>query len=437
MLSLRRRKLSPKEHGDLPFVGMDDIEPDGLVIRSSRPFSEMKSAGNGFEIGDILYGRLRPYLNKVALTESRGAASGELLPLVARKDCEPRFLQLFLHSRRFVNCATEAVSGDRPRIDYRTLANFAVPIAPISEQKRIVARIEELFAEIDEGETALKRARRDLDTFRRALLKAAVTGELTRDWREKNNLSETGADLVRNLRQRYPRVGPTQRSWTAVGQGLSELPNSWAWSAVAEAGEVQLGRQRAPKHHQGFHLRPYLRVANVLEDKLDLSDVKFMNFTPEEYETFALREGDVLLNEGQAPDLLGRPAMYRGEIDGFCFQKTLLRFRAKKGILPDYALIVFRHYMRSGRFKRESRITTNIGHLTQIRFIEMEFPIPPTAEQHEIARRFHAAEQDATEVFERLPAIPALSRSILKAAFEGRLLPGSSQSESERSRVRN
>jgi type I restriction enzyme, S subunit len=111
-----------------------------------------------------------------------------------------------------------------------------------------------------------------------------------------------------------------------------------------------LGRQRAPQHHDGDNMRPYLRAANVLEDRLDLSNVKWMNFTPAEFETFALRPGDILLNEGQAPDLLGRPAMYQGEIVECCFQKTLLRFRAKEGVLPDYALIVFRHYMRSGRF---------------------------------------------------------------------------------------
>jgi type I restriction enzyme S subunit len=173
-------------------------------------------------------------------------------------------------------------------------------------------------------------------------------------------------------------------------------------------------------------MRPYLRVANVLEDRLDLSDVKWMNFTPTEFQTFALRSGDILLNEGQAPDLLGRPAMYRDEIVECCFQKTLLRFRAKDGVLPDYALIVFRHYMRSGRFKRESRITTNIGHLTQVRFVVMEFPLPPEPEQRAIVELFRDDESAVTDVLTLLDAEAAdaarLKQSILKAAFEGRLV---------------
>ena len=125
--------------------------------------------------------------------------------------------------------------------------------------------------------------------------------------------------------------------------------------------------------------------------------------------------------------------MYKGEIDECCFQKTLLRFRAKDGVLPDYALIVFRHYMRSGRFKRESRITTNIGHLTQVRFVVMEFPVPPEAEQRAIVSSFLDREAAATDVLAVLDAEAAdaarLKQSILKAAFEGRLVPQDSTEE--------
>ena len=88
------------------------------------------------------------------------------------------------------------VSGDRPRIDFATIAGFDFPLAPLAEQRRIVARVDALFAEIAEGEAALAAARKGLDTFRRALLKAAVSGELTKDWRAANPATETGHDLL-------------------------------------------------------------------------------------------------------------------------------------------------------------------------------------------------------------------------------------------------
>lgn len=423
VVSLRGEKVSPTDEPTLPFVGMDDIENDGLTIRGSRPFSTMKSAGNRFYQNDVLYGRLRPYLNKTAVVSNDGAASGELLVFQARLGAlDVRYLQYFLHSKLFVNASMSTTSGDRPRADFADLAKFGLPLPPLAEQRRIVARIDALFAEIAEGEAALARARAALETFRRALLKAAVTGELTREWREARYTEATGSDVVARLRSLFPDEGVTRRGWRPSDE-LNDLPSDWEWCAVSEAGEVQLGRQRAPQHHAGDHMRPYLRVANVLDDELDLSDVKSMNFTPEEFRTFALRFGDILLNEGQAPDLLGRPAMYRDEIPGCCFQKTLLRFRAKPGILPDYALLVFRHYMHCGRFKRESRITTNIGHLTQVRFVAMEFPVPPTDEQAAIMNRFKEMNVDFDDVSDAFQDAARLRQAVLKAAFEGRLVP--------------
>ena len=190
---------------------------------------------------------------------------------------------------------------------------------------------------------------------------------------------------------------------------------------------MQLGRQRAPQHHFGDHMRPYLRVANVFESQLDLSDVKEMNFTPEEFETFKLIDGDILLNEGQTPDLLGRSAIWREEIEGCCFQNTLIRFRAKQPITPEWALLVFRAYLHMKRFKRESQITTNIAHLSAGRFAKIEFPVPPAAESAEILRRVSDALAAADDALSTLDAEAAdaarLKQSILKAAFEGRLVP--------------
>jgi type I restriction enzyme S subunit len=151
-------------------------------------------------------------------------------------------------------------------------------------------------------------------------------------------------------------------------------------------------------------MRPYLRVANVYDARIDLSDVLEMNFTPEEYETFRLEPGDVLLNEGQSLEWVGRAAIYRGAPRGACFQNTLIRFRAGPRVLPEFALLVFRHYVYSQRFRRIARWTTNIAHLGSDRFADVEFPVPPLAEQ----KRIVAA---ADEHFTRLDAgVAALER---------------------------
>src|SRR5208283_2119744 len=103
-------------------------------------------AGNRFYPGDVLYGRLRPYLNKTAIANAEGACSGELLVLVPMPAIDARYLQYFLHSRRFVGLVSATTSGDRPRVSFETITAFAIPLAPFPEQRRIVARIDALFA---------------------------------------------------------------------------------------------------------------------------------------------------------------------------------------------------------------------------------------------------------------------------------------------------
>lgn len=161
------------------------------------------------------------------------------------------------------------------------------------------------------------------------------------------------------------------------------LPAGWRWSTVAEVGAVDLGRQRHPDWHEGPEMRPYLRVANVFENRIDITDVKEMDFSGV-FDRFKLEPGDVLLNEGQTPELLGRPAIYRGNPPDVAFTNTLLRFRARPEVLPEWALIVFRRHMHVGRFTQESRITTNIAHLSAGRFKTVEFPVPPLDAQRRI-----------------------------------------------------
>jgi type I restriction enzyme S subunit len=173
-------------------------------------------------------------------------------------------------------------------------------------------------------------------------------------------------------------------------------------------------------------MKPYLRVANVFEDRIDSSDVMAMHFSDLEFHQYELKPGDILLNEGQSPHLLGRPAMYRGDPPAVAFTNSLLRFQAKEGILPSWALLVFRRHMHTRRFMAESQITTNIAHLSAGRFKMVEFPIPPLEEQRQIvasmeAQLTTAASQRSSA--ERTSARAAhLRSSILAAAFSGRLV---------------
>jgi hypothetical protein len=164
------------------------------------------------------------------------------------------------------------------------------------------------------------------------------------------------------------------------------FPPTWRFCLVKEAGETLVGQQRSPETTSGAadDRRNYLRVANVRDDALDLQDLATMSFDADAQQKYRLLEGDILLCEGQSRELVGRAAMYRSEPEELYFQNTLIRFRARHEILPEFALLVFRAYQHSGVFAEIAKATTNIAHLGLRRFQELPFPLPPRITQEAI-----------------------------------------------------
>jgi type I restriction enzyme S subunit len=207
------------------------------------------------------------------------------------------------------------------------------------------------------------------------------------------------------------------------GQGV---PSGWAWSAVADVGEVSLGRQRSPANHSGPDMRPYVRSANITWAGLDLSDVKEMNFDAADFARFHLEDGDVLLNEGSgSASEVGKPAIWRGEIADCCFQNTLLRVKPR-GTSPEYLRHYFAFSARSGRFIAETQ-GVNIFHIGKDGLAKFPLPVPPLAEQRRIVAKLDALTARTARARTDLDRIPALAarykQALLAAAFRGDLMP--------------
>jgi type I restriction enzyme, S subunit len=329
---------------------------------------------------------------------------------------------------------------------------FVLP--PPDVQAAIVQRVDEIESNIDAGVASLGRAAKNLKGYRAAILKAACEGRLVPTeadlaLRERRSYEAADRLLARILEERRARWEreqlakmkakgplPKDQRWTAkyklpappVTDALPVLPEGWCWTSVETVGDVLLGRQRAPQYLTGKWPRPYLRVANVKDDALDLSDVEEMDFDSTHFEKYKLEAGDVLVSEGQSPHLVGQSAIYGGQIDGLCFQKTLHRFRAATpGPSAKFAQIVFRSHVKNGVFQRMASITTNIAHLTLEKFIAAPFPLPPAAEQERIVREVDRLLSFADDVERSIKANlrrgSELRRAVLRQAFNGGLLP--------------
>jgi len=310
-------------------------------------------------------------------------------------------------------------------------AELEFPLPPLNEQRRITELTDRRLAEIAEASVRLRSALAYVDEQVHEILAAAAAGELVTQDPPSGDGKRIDTRAPRQAQQTLfdlPKPAATDGK-----QILAQLPTSWEWAPVDEIGEVTLGRQRSPKHQQGKYMRPYLRVANVFEDRIDTSDVLTMNFAPDELAVYALKYGDILLNEGQSPELVGRPAMYRDEVPGACFQNHLIRFRAGPRVDADFALLVFRHFMHSGVFRGIARWSTNIAHLGLERFRALQFPLPPLDEQKRIVKEAHRRLSEAAEVKTATRAslnrLPEIERELLAAAVAGELVPQDASEE--------
>jgi type I restriction enzyme S subunit len=404
-----------------------------------RPLDILVSTANSFEL-----------VGKVSLVKQMPCPStlGAFISVVrASSDLDAQFLYFQMSSFEVREAMRRSASTTTniSNISTASLKELDLRIAPLPEQHRIVAAIEEQFSRLDAAVASLERARAGLKRYRAAVLAAACSGRLVSS--EVDHLppydlygkTSTPIRLVAEAETIYDSA-PSQLSLAGIDPRSSantranfaalpstDLPAGWSWVRVDQVGSVQLGRQRSPQHHSGPHMRPYLRVANVYEDRIDLSNVLEMNFTPAEFSIYHLEEGDILLNEGQSLEWVGRPAMYRGGMDNLCFQNTLVRFRAFRNVDPRYALIVFRAYLHNGTFRRIARWTVNIAHLGAARVAELAFPLPPLPEQHsivaEVERRLSVVDELEAAVAADLKRAERLRQAILRRAFAGKLVP--------------
>lgn len=197
------------------------------------------------------------------------------------------------------------------------------------------------------------------------------------------------------------------------------IPEGWDVFAVQQMGEVVTGKALAV--HAPGRQRPYLRTKNVFDGRIDIEDVLTMPMTDEQFAHFQIRSGDVLLNEGQSLELVGRCSIYSDEYPEPCaIQNQLLRFRAHKGVSSIFASYLFRRCQETGIFARIALQTTSIAHLGGSRFQQLRLAWPKSEnEQGAIAE----ALSDVDALLGGLDRLIVKKRDLKQAAMQ-QLLTG-------------
>lgn len=384
-----KEKFDPHKSVNEKYIGLEHIEKDTGFITDYGNSSETLSTKNKFNQGDLLYGKLRPYLNKVTVPEFEGVCSTDILVFKKYDYLSNHFIKYRLLSRDFVNYAQLNVSGvQHPRINIKFIDNFPIDLPPLPEQHRIVDKIEELFSELDNGVENLKKAQAQLKTYRQAVLKYAFEGKLTEAWRRQNS-PEPAEKLLEQIKaEREKQYQQQLKEWeTACAQArkdgakkpakpqkpkdlspltdtelreLPELPEGWCWDKV---GTLSMSMKNGIYKSEEFYAKngtPCLRMYNIENGKIAWFDIKRMILSQDEIDEYELKSGDLLVNRVNSRELVGKTAIIKSLNEKSVYESKNIRLRIIDKINSAYINFWFLLYA-NGYFNKNAQQTVGMA----------------------------------------------------------------------------
>jgi type I restriction enzyme S subunit len=422
--------MIPSECPNLPFIGMEHIEAHTMKLLGTAPAGSMRSAANRFYPGDVLYGRLRPYLNKVYKPSCTGLCSAEFIVFPKNEGIVPDFLRYRLNAYDFVKFASHLNAGDRPRVDFDQISSFEFFLPSYLAQQRIVAEIEKQFSRLDEAVANLKRVKANLKRYKAAVLKAAVEGMLTEEWRKQHPDVEPADKLLERIlvERRKAGKGKYKEPVGPATSGLPELPAGWVWASLQTlVHQLGDGLHGTPSYTNGTTCY-FVNGNNLQNGKIEIKPgTKTVSFEEMRKYKKILTPQTVLVSINGT---LGNVAFYNGE-------EVIL---GKSACYFNLSSLVSKHYIRilieSPYFYTYSNVNatgSTIKNLSLKAMNELPVSLPPLAEQHqivaEVERRFSIVAEAEAQVDANLRRADRLRQSILKQAFSGQLVPQDSNDE--------
>lgn len=462
-------KSGPTNCKEFIYVDISSIDRETKKVVDAKrlPITEAPSrAKQVLRTGDVIVSMTRPNLNAIAkVTASLDGAIGSTgFHIIRSKYIEPDFIYYLVQTREFVEAMCKCVQGALyPAVRPSDISSFEFLLPPQPEQQRIVARIEELFSELDKGVENLRTAQQQLKVYRQALLKQAFEGKLTADWRAQNpdKLESTVALLARIQQKREARYQQqlqewrkAQQTWEASGKagskpskpktpgilsrrtteelaGLAELPKGWAWQSI----EPLLSFEKKPMTTGPFGTLlskpdyrssglPVLGIENIGDgvfikgNKIFVSEEKAL-----ELSSFSVEPGDLIISRSGT---VGEICKVPDHIGVAYISTNLIRITLdKETIDPDYFVFLFQggavKQLVKNLCKGSSRAFLNQTILSSI-----SFPIPCLEEQrmivNSIEEKFSIIDQLEQTITHSLQQAEALRQSILKKAFSGQLV---------------
>jgi type I restriction enzyme S subunit len=384
-----------------------DADAGAITAPLTRAFASVRKGFTAFANEDVIVAKITPCFEngKAALcrglTNGLGFGSTEFHVLRCTDAVIPEYVYQFVRQESFRRDGEANMTGSvgQKRVPADWLKAVEIPLAPLAEQRRIVAKVDAVLARVNAARQRLGRVPAVLKRFRQSTLAAACSGRLTADWRLHQGLIDGSEEQPALWKERL----------------LSDLCAEFNYGSSAKSAKE--GRV------------PVLRMGNLQDGKLDWNDLAFTSDS-NEIEKYALQPNTVLFNRTNSPELVGKTALYRGERPAV-FAGYLIRIANGPELDPyflNFALSapVFRDYCASVKTDGVSQSNINAKKLAA-------YPLNwcPIPEQREIVRRVEALFASADKIESRVAAASAradkLIQSTLAKAFRGELVPSEAE----------
>ena len=435
-----RSKPDYADSTPLVFVPMPRVAEEfgGIDVSERRPFSSIKRGYTQFQPGDVLFAKITPCMEngKIAIVpEIRpplGYGSTEFFVMRPRAHGLSPWIAHCVAQSRFRDLARKNMQGavGQRRVPKVWVKDASVPLAPLPEQHRIVAKIESLFAKLDEGVAALKRAEANLERYRASVLKAAVEGRLTEQWRCENPAEETGQELLARTpvpprpsryRTRFRGVIAGHPALSVGATGLA-LPERWSWAPLVDVARLESGHtpsRRRPDWWDGYVPWVGIKDARAHHGGTIFETVQMTNKAGLANSAARLLPTDTVCLSRTASVgyvvRLGRP---------MATSQDFVNWICTEALDPRWLQIVFLADPTAlRRFGKGSTHTT--VYFPEV--LSLHIALPPLAEQRaivaEVDSRLNECAKQGILLAEAQERASILRQSILKRAFEGGLVP--------------
>ena len=451
--------VRPEATPDVEFTyfdigGIDNQHAKIATTQSVAGREAPSRARQSVKMGDILFSTVRTYLKNIALVEDEHpnpVASTGFTVIRPGPGVIPKFLFHQVLTESFLQPLHDLQTGTSyPAVRDRDVFAQTVRLAPTAEQARSVAKLDDLFARLDAGEAALRRAKERLKRYRVAVLHAAVTGELTKAWRKEHQSEETGAELLKRLlierrkkweaaelakmheKGKEPRDGnwksrylePTLPDTT----GLPGLPKGWVWASIDAIVTEPVRNGISVKGSVQPTGVTALRLDAMTDSGFDYSKVRHLPLPADAVADLWVRDGDFFVSRGNGSlRLVGRGTIASNAPGHLVYPDTMIRLRlAAMQSLSAWVSTIWGSNLIRRQVESRAKTTAGIYKISHGDLRVMAIPLPPLVAQGKIVRevksRLASADHLAAAIDEQLAGARRQRQAILRDAFAGRLV---------------